>query len=62
MDIAEEVKENEIISSEAEANEALIQMRKYNLNHLVILSDKKLKGMITKSDILQFIQLYSELH
>ena len=62
MDIAEEVKENETISSEAEANEAIRQMSKYNLNHLVILSDKKLKGMITKSDILQFIQLYSELH
>jgi CBS domain-containing protein len=62
MDIAEEVKENETISSEAEANEAIRQMSKYNLNHLVILSDKKLKGMITKSDILQFIHLYSELH
>ena len=62
MDIAEEVKENETISSEAEANEAIRQMSKYNLNHLVILSDKKLKGMITKSDILQFMQLYSELH
>jgi Zn-dependent protease/predicted transcriptional regulator len=62
MDIAEEVKENETIDSEAEANEALRQMSKYNLNHLVILSDKKLKGMITKSDILQFIQLYTELH
>jgi len=62
MDIAEEVKENETISSEAEANEAIRQMSKYNLNHLVILSDKKLNGMITKSDILQFMQLYSELH
>jgi Zn-dependent proteases len=62
MDIAEEVKENETISSEAEANEAIKQMSKYNLNHLVILSDKKFKGMITKSDILQFIHLYSELH
>ena len=62
MDIAEEVKENEIISSQAEANEAIRQMSKYNLNHLVILSDKKLKGMITNSDILQFMHLYSELH
>lgn len=62
IDITEEVKENEIINSEAEANEAIKQMSKNNLNHLVVLSGKKLKGIITKSDILQFIQLYSELH
>lgn len=62
IDITEEVKENEIINSEAGANEAIKQMSKNNLNHLVVLSGKKLKGIITKSDILQFIQLYSELH
>jgi Zn-dependent protease/predicted transcriptional regulator len=61
-DIVEEVKEKEIIDGDAEANEAIKQMSKFNLNHLFILSDKKLKGMITKSDIMQFIKLYTELH
>jgi CBS domain-containing protein len=61
-DIVEEVTEKEIIDGNAEANEAIKQMSKFNLNHLFILSDKKLKGMITKSDIMQFIKLYSELH
>jgi Zn-dependent protease/CBS domain-containing protein len=61
-DIVEEVTEKEIIDGDAEANEAIKQMSKFNLNHLFILSDKKLKGMITKSDIMQFIKLYTELH
>jgi Zn-dependent protease/predicted transcriptional regulator len=62
IDIVKPVEANEIIDSEAEANEALRKMVKYNLSHLVILSDKKIKGLITKADIMQFIQMYTEIH
>ena len=61
-EIVEEVSDKEIISRDAEVSEAIKQMNKNNLSHLVILSGKKLIGMITKSDIMQFIQLLSELH
>ena len=61
-EIVEEVSDKEIISMDAEVSEAIKQMNKNNLSHLVILSGKKLIGMITKSDIMQFIQLLSELN
>jgi len=61
-EIVEEVSDKEIISLNAEVSEAIKQMNKNNLSHLVILSGKKLIGMITKSDVMQFIQLLSELH
>jgi len=61
-EIVEEVSDIEIISMDAEVSEAIKQMNKNNLSHLVILSGKKLIGMITKSDVMQFIQLLSELH
>lgn len=61
-DIVKPVETNEIIDSDAELSEALRKMIKFNLSHLVIISDKQIRGMITKSDILQFIQIYSEIH
>jgi Zn-dependent protease/predicted transcriptional regulator len=62
MDIVKPVADNEIIDADAEASDALRKMVKYNLSHLVILTGKKIRGLITKSDIMQFIQLYSEIH
>jgi len=35
-------------------------MSKNNLSHLVIMSGDKLKGIITKSDVMRFIKLRSE--
>jgi len=65
-EIVEEVSDKEIISRDAEVSEAIKQMNKNNLSHLVILSGKKLIGMITKritkSDIMQFVQILSELY
>ncbi|MCL4416391.1 MAG: site-2 protease family protein [Actinobacteria bacterium] len=61
-DIVKPVADNEIIDADAEASDALKKMIKYNLSHLVILTGKKIRGLITKSDIMQFIQLYSETH
>jgi CBS domain-containing protein len=60
-EIVEKVSDKEIISVDSEVSDAIKQMNKNNLSHLVILSGKKLIGMITKSDVMQFIQLLSEL-
>ncbi|MCL5071850.1 MAG: site-2 protease family protein [Actinobacteria bacterium] len=61
-DIVEKVTDKEIIDVNAEAAEVLRKMSINNLSHLVILSDEKIIGMVTKSDILYFIQINSELH
>jgi Zn-dependent protease/predicted transcriptional regulator len=62
MDIVKPVTDIEVIDADADASDALRKMVKYNLSHLVILAGKTISGMITKSDIMQFIALYSETH
>jgi predicted transcriptional regulator len=45
-----------------EISDAIKKMGKSGLGHLVIMSGDKLKGIITKSDVMRFIQIRSELH
>ncbi|MDD5659503.1 MAG: site-2 protease family protein [Actinomycetota bacterium] len=61
-DIVKKVTDKEIIDANAEATEVLKKMSINNLSHLVILSEGKIIGMITKSDVLYFIQINSELN
>ena len=61
-DIVKTVTENEKVNMSMEISEAIKKMGKSGLGHLVIMSENKLKGIITKSDVMRFIKLQSELH
>ncbi len=61
-DIVKTIDENEKVDMSMEISEAIKRMGKIGLGHLVIMSGNKLKGIITKSDVMRFIKLQSELH
>ena len=61
-DIVKTVTENEKVNMSMEISEAIKKMGKSGLGHLVIMSGNKLKGIITKSDVMRFIKLQSEIH
>ena len=61
-DIVKTVTENEKVDMSMEISDAIKKMGKSELGHLVIMSGNKLKGIITKSDVMRFIKLRSELH
>ncbi len=61
-DIVKTIDENEKVDMSIEISEAIKKMGKIGLGHLVIMSGNKLKGIITKSDVMRFIKLQSELH
>jgi len=61
-DIVKAIDENEKVGMSMEISEAIKKMGKIGLGHLVIMSGNKLKGIITKSDVMRFIKLQSELH
>jgi predicted transcriptional regulator len=61
-DIVKTIDENEKVGMSMEISEAIKKMGKIGLGHLVIMSGNKLKGIITKSDVMRFIKLQSELH
>ena len=61
-DIVKAITENEKVSMSMEISEAIKKMGKSGLGHLVIMSGNRLKGIITKSDVMRFIKLQSELH
>lgn len=61
-DIVKSVSENEKVNMNTEVSDAIKRMSKDNLSHLVVVSGNKLIGMITKSDVMKFIKLRSELY
>ncbi len=61
-EIVKSVSENEIVDANTDVSEAIKQMTKYNLGHLVVMMDHRIKGMITKTDVMNYIQFYTELH
>ena len=61
-EIVKSVSENEIVDDDKDVSEAIKQMTKYNLGHLVVMIDHRIKGMITKTDVMNYIQFYTELH
>lgn len=61
-DIVKIITENEKVDMSMEVSDAIKKMGKSGLGHLVIMSGNKLKGIITKSDVMRFIKLQSELH
>ena len=61
-DIVKTVSESEKVNMSMEISDAIKKMGKNNLGHLVIMSGGRLRGIITKSDVMRFIKIRSEFH
>ncbi len=60
--VVKTLSENEKITSDMELSDAFRRMTGNNLGHLVVFEGNKIKGMITKTDVMNYIQFYSDLH
>lgn len=61
-DIVKSYTEDEVVDKDTELSDAIRKMTSKNLGHLVVISGSKIIGIITKSDVMQFIKLQTELH
>lgn len=61
-DIVKSVSESEKVDMSMEISDAIKKMGKNDLGHLVVMSGDKLRGIITKSDVMRFIKIRSEFH
>jgi Zn-dependent protease/predicted transcriptional regulator len=61
-DIVKRVSDSEKVDLTMEISDAIKKMGKNNLSHLVVMSGSKLRGIITKSDVMRFIKIRSEFH
>jgi Zn-dependent protease/predicted transcriptional regulator len=61
-DIVKSVSESEKVDMSMEISDAIKKMGKNDLGHLVVVSGDKLRGIITKSDVMRFIKIRSEFH
>jgi Zn-dependent protease/predicted transcriptional regulator len=59
--IVKKVTEEEKVDGAIEMSEAIKRMTKNNLSHLVVMFGDRLEGIITKSDIMNFLKVQSEL-
>lgn len=60
-DIVKTATEKEIVNPDTEVSDAIRRMSTNDLGHLAIMAGGRLKGIITKSDVLRLIKLRSEL-
>ena len=60
--IVKKVSENEKVDISMEVSDAIKKMVKNGLGHLVVMSGDKLEGIITKSDIMNFLKIQSEFN
>ncbi len=60
--IVKTLSENEKINIGSEVSDAFRQMSSNNLGHLVVFEGNRIKGMITKTDVMNYIKFYSDLH
>jgi len=61
-DIVKTAGEEEKVNMSTEVSEAIRKMGKSGLGHLVIMSGGRLKGIITRSDVMRFVKFRSELY
>jgi Zn-dependent protease/predicted transcriptional regulator len=59
-DIVKAVSDNEKVNLSASVSDAIKKMGKGNLSHLVVMSGGRLRGIITRSDVMRFINIRSE--
>jgi len=60
--IVKSISDAEIAPEDMEVSEAIKQMTKSNSGHLVVMAGGRIKGMLTKTDVMNYMQFYSELH
>ncbi len=61
-EIVKSISDAEIAPEDMEVSEAIKQMTKSNSGHLVVMAGGRIKGMLTKTDVMNYMQFYSELH
>ncbi|NQT66295.1 MAG: site-2 protease family protein [Actinobacteria bacterium] len=61
-DIVKSVSESEKVDMSMEISDAIKRMGKNDLGHLAVMYGDKLRGIITKSDVMRFIKIRSEFH
>ena len=61
-DIVKPISEDEKVNMSIEVSDAIKKMGNNGLGHQVIMSGKRLSGIITKSDVMKFIKLKSKFH
>jgi Zn-dependent protease/predicted transcriptional regulator len=61
-EIVKSISDGEIVPEDMEVSDAIKQMTKSNSGHLVVIAGGRIKGMLTKTDVMNYMQFYSELH
>ena len=61
-EVVKSVSEKEIVDEEMDIADAFRQMTQNNIGHLVVMSGFRIKGMLTRTDMMRYIQFYSDLH
>ncbi|MDZ7837457.1 MAG: CBS domain-containing protein [Actinomycetota bacterium] len=61
-EIVKTVTRKEIVSPDMETSDAIKVMSKNDLGHLVVMEGDRIKGIITRSDVMKFIKFQTELH
>ena len=50
------------MDEDTDISDAFRQMTGNNLGHLVIMAGFRIKGMLTRTDMMRYVQFYSDLH
>ncbi|MBN1298828.1 MAG: site-2 protease family protein [Actinobacteria bacterium] len=61
-EVVKSVSDKEIVDENADISDAFRQMTANNLGHLVIMTGFRVKGMLTRTDMMRYVQFYSDLH
>ena len=60
--VVKSVSDKEIVDEDTDISDAFRQMTGNNLGHLVIMTGFRIKGMLTRTDMMRYVQFYSDLH
>jgi len=60
--VVKSLSEDEKIDLNTSMSDAFRQMSSNNLGHLLVMDGNKIKGMITKTDVMNYIKFYTDLH
>ena len=61
-EVVKTLSDNEKIDLDMEVSDAFRRMTNNNLGHLIVFDGNRIKGMITRTDVTNYIQFYSDLH
>ncbi|MBM3704969.1 MAG: CBS domain-containing protein [Actinobacteria bacterium] len=61
-EIVKSISEKELAGIDEEISDIFKKMTQNNLGHLVVMAGYRIKGLITRADVMNYIQFYSDLH